>query len=304
MCEYISPVDSFSSDYFFPVDAVVTFRGETLDSNDEREGYNYEIKYCLRSISKNMPWIRRIYVLQGSDAKTPSFFSETYNKNDVILLSDDDIIPEKYLPTANSDSIETFLTSLPGLSEQFIYFCDDMFVNKLTPIDYFFTPGGIPKRLAFSRLYLEQSIENDIKAPPSPGTEYWYPHVPIAYTKKEINMYLEKYPKFIEYIRSIRSRKDRELSAKQCMQIGLTYPCMQLHTNVDLMNNGISNNKYETSESDYIHFPVEIPKIKDISKRFFCVGDHFIGSLEERSKYRNDLQKILNELFPEKSRAE
>lgn len=250
-----------------------------------------------------MPWIRNIYVFQNSDAGTPSFFSENYTRNRVLLFKHDEVIPKKYLPTTNSDSIETFLNLLPGLSEHFIYFNDDCFVNKPTPINYFFTPEGIPKKVIYPRLYLEQSFDTDIKAPPSPGTEMWHPHIPLVLTKTLFDSYLKKYPKFIEYIRSIRSRKDRELNIKYCIDIGLTFPCMQLGTNIDYMG-GVSSNETENDCSDYIQFPAEIWKIKDVSKRFFCVGDHFTGSSEERSKHRNDLQKILNELFPEKSRAE
>ena len=297
--------------YNFPVDAVVTFRGEFLDLNNEREGYNYEIKYCLRSISKNLPWIRNIYVMQNPQAKIPSFFSENYRENGVILLSDDQVIPKKYLPTTNSESIETFLAMIPGLSEQFIYFCDDIFVNKPTPIEYFFTKTGIPKRLIFSRMYHGQkqlTNKYGFKAPPSPGFWVWYPHVPIPYTKTEINNFLNAYPEFIEYIRSIRSRKDKKTWFDSCVDIGLTFPCMQFHTNVDWFTSQ-NQNVESAGESgdqalDYIFFPQDTWKIRDSLKRFICVGDHFTGSLAERSIERDKLKGALESIFPEKSRAE
>ena len=43
-------------------------------------------------------------------------------QHNVLIYNDDEIIPDKYLPTSNSDSIETFLTLLPDLSEHFVYF--------------------------------------------------------------------------------------------------------------------------------------------------------------------------------------
>jgi hypothetical protein len=300
--QFINPIDKFHNIGNFPVDAVVTFRGEIFNLNGNREGYNYEIKYCLRSISKYMPWIRRIYVLQGADAKVPSFFSKNYKRNGVFLFNDHEIIPKKYLPTTNSDSIETFLTLLPGLSEHFIYLCDDMFVMKPVSVDYFFTPNGVPRRIIFPRTYIEQVGIQKIKAPPSPGS--WYAHIPIPYTKTEINEYLNKYPDFIEYIRSIRSRNDKIKAAEACHKIGLTFPCLQLHTNVDFMGKGTSNNEYELGISDYLRFPIDTWKIKDCSKKFLCIGDYFIGSLEERSVQRNILKESLESIFPEKSRAE
>lgn len=297
------PVDKFLNisriGYKFPVDAVITFRGEIFNSNSNREGYNYEIKYCLRAISKNMPWIRRIYILQNGP-EVPSFFSENYLKNNVYLYSHLDVIPKKYLPTTNSDSIETFLTRLPGLSENFIYFNDDMFVRKPVSIDYFFTAKGIPKRIMFSRIYLKQNREDIIESPPAPGI--WYPHVPIPYTKTEINEYINRYPKFIEYIRSIKSREDKFYEA--CHNIGLTFPCMQLHAGVDFMGKGVYNNDHLLSALDYYFYPFDLNSIELGTRKFFCLNDHSLGSLEERNINRNKLKKIMEKIFPEKSRAE
>lgn len=290
------PIDRFMS-INYPVDAVITFRGEKFNVNNNREGYNYEIKYCIRAISKNMPWIRKIYILQN-DADIPSFFSKNYEQNNVFLYGHSEIIPQKYLPTTNSDSIETFLTLLPGLSEHFVYFCDDIFVRKEMPIDYFFTAFGVPKRVKFPRMYLPQ-IGNKMKSPPSPGV--WYPHIPIPYTKSEINAYLNEYSEFIEYVRSIRERKDKIFDV--CHNIGLTFPCMQLHTGVDFMNR-TNNGYYGIDIADYYFYPNDILKIESGTKPFFCIGDHSIGSLQERNQNRNKLRIILEKIFSEKSRAE
>jgi len=301
------PVDNFLNLVSnFPVDAVITFRGEKFDLNDNRGAYNYELKYCIRSITKNMPWIRKIYVLQGSGSKVPSFFSVNYLENDVLLFNDDEVISDKYLPTSNSDSIETFLTNLPGLSEHFIYLNDDMFVLKPISKDYFFTNTGKPKRVIFPRLHLN-SLFSKFKTPPSPGTEYWYPHIPIAYTKTEIDEYIDEYPEFVEHVRAIRVRHDRLKSAENCYKIGLTFPCMQLHTNVVFTSNySVSNGEYGLDIAEYVQFPYEIWKLDHIisSKKFLCIGDHFKGSLEERNIQRNRLRKHLEQLFPEKGRAE
>ena len=46
--------------------------------------------------------------------------------------------PEEYLPTFNSHTIEMNLHRIKGLSEQFVYFNDDMFINKpMKPRDFF-----------------------------------------------------------------------------------------------------------------------------------------------------------------------
>lgn len=42
----------------------------------------------------------------------------------------DQFIPKKYLPTFSSTVIETFLHYIPGLSENFIYMNDDVYINR------------------------------------------------------------------------------------------------------------------------------------------------------------------------------
>jgi hypothetical protein len=261
--------------------------------------------YCLRSISQNMPWIRKIYILQNSDANVPSFFSSNYEENGIYLFNHEHIILDRYLPTTNSDSIETFITQLPGLSEHFIYFNDDCFVMKHIPIDYFFTSKGIPKKIIEKRQYLNANNQKiKIKVPPSPGELVWHPHIPLSYTKTQINKYLNDYSEFIEYIRSIKSRKNIEESKTACYNLGLTYPCMQLNTNVAYNTSSETNGETEQIASEYLKFPHDLLKINQVTKKFLCLGDHFEGSNEERTLYRNQLKNILDIIFPIKSRAE
>ncbi len=48
--------------------------------------------------------------------------------NKLIIITHKDIIPEIYLPTFNSLCIELYLYNIPNLSNNFIYFNDDMIV--------------------------------------------------------------------------------------------------------------------------------------------------------------------------------
>lgn len=55
------------------------------------------------------------------------------------------IIPKEYLPTYNSNVIESYLYLIPGLTDIFVYFNDDFFVRSpLHPSDLF-TSGRGPK---------------------------------------------------------------------------------------------------------------------------------------------------------------
>ena len=45
----------------FNIDVVYTWAGEQK-SSDERLSYNNELKYSIRSVLKNAPWINRIFI--------------------------------------------------------------------------------------------------------------------------------------------------------------------------------------------------------------------------------------------------
>ena len=97
------------------------------------------LKYKLRSIEKNMPWVRNIYMIVASPSQIP----EWLDTSKVKIVYHKDIIPEEFLPTFNSSTIEMFLGNIEGLSEKFIYGNDDFYVNK--PImPYIFFRGNKP----------------------------------------------------------------------------------------------------------------------------------------------------------------
>ncbi|MEP7453863.1 hypothetical protein [Phyllobacterium sp. SB3] len=111
-----------------------------------RYANNGEIYYCIASIIKFAPFIRRIWIV--SDGQTPKFIDAFANAGlcdrDFIRVVDHKMLFAGYedmLPTFNARTIEAMLWRIPDLSEHYIYFNDDFFVNKpLTP-DFFFQNG-------------------------------------------------------------------------------------------------------------------------------------------------------------------
>ena len=79
-----------------------------------------EIVYSVRSVLKFMPWINMIYII--TNKQTPPV--ELNPK--IRIIDHTEIIPQKYLPTFNSDVIESFIHNIPELSEIFLYNNDDM----------------------------------------------------------------------------------------------------------------------------------------------------------------------------------
>lgn len=100
---------------------------------------NNELWYCVNLIRKNLPWIDHIFLVTD-DQRPPWLDSQTANTMDVHLVDHTTIFRDnpQYLPTFNSISIEAELNRIPGLSNEFLYFNDDMFVVRpISQNDYF-----------------------------------------------------------------------------------------------------------------------------------------------------------------------
>lgn len=90
--------------------------------------------YWFRSIEMYAPWARKIFLITWGHV--PKWLNLKHPK--LVVINHKDYIPAKYLPTFNSHTIELNLHRIPGLSEQFVYFNDDVYLTKPTkPEDFF-----------------------------------------------------------------------------------------------------------------------------------------------------------------------
>ena len=117
-------------------------RGEQLNENGvnpHRWACSDELGFCLRSIANNAPWIGRIWIV--TDAQTPDLSRVSPAVRARIRIIDHQVLFRDHLdalPTFNSLAIESLLWRIPGLSERFIYFNDDVFLtSSLSPADVF-----------------------------------------------------------------------------------------------------------------------------------------------------------------------
>lgn len=94
------------------------------------------LKYVLRSIEKNMPWIHNVFLL--TDQQRPDWINST----NLTVVDHKDFI-KGTLPTFNSNVIMTNINHIPNLSDKFIVFNDEFIVWKPTQISDFFK-NGIP----------------------------------------------------------------------------------------------------------------------------------------------------------------
>lgn len=139
----------------YPIDIVIPW----VDGNDvewmaEKEQYREEksnsvhtfdyqdwglLKYWFRGVEKYAPWVRYIYFITWGHL--PKWLNTNHPRLKVV--NHRDYIPSQYLPTFSSHVIELNIHKIPGLSEHFVYFNDDMFlINKTKKTDFF--RNGLP----------------------------------------------------------------------------------------------------------------------------------------------------------------
>lgn len=114
------------------------------------------LKYLLRGIEVNMPFIRNVYLVVSHPSQVPQWVDQTQLK--IVLHSD--IIPEEYLPTFNCNPIEMHLHRIEGLDEEYLYFNDDLYpLAPCRPEDFFRNGKGV---LGFSRHFLASGMYKKI----------------------------------------------------------------------------------------------------------------------------------------------
>ena len=111
------------------------------------------LKYLFRGIDLFMPWIRNVYFV--TCGQKPEWLNEKCSK--LKFINHSDYIPKKYLPTFSSHTIEMNFHRINGLSEQFIYFNDDMFVLKSTKETDFFKDGLPCDAAVFNAIAMKKS---------------------------------------------------------------------------------------------------------------------------------------------------
>ncbi len=124
---------------------LTTVRNELLTGRDQTRFIdNGELEYCIYSIRKFAPWIRKIFLV--TDDQRPEYLTqdliETFN---VEIIDHKEIFRsfEWALPTFNTRSIESMLWRIEGLAEKFIYFNDDFILTQPVKKEDFFSDDQV-----------------------------------------------------------------------------------------------------------------------------------------------------------------
>ena len=195
-----------------------------------------EITYSVRSVLKFMPWINMIYIITNKQIPPVELNPK------VKIIDHTEIIPKQYLPTFNSDVIESFIHNIPELSEIFMYNNDDTMHTRYVDISDILQGDKIIFR-NYNRINEINKNNNEYKKriyltsqlfkKANPSIQLINNHHTKILRKSTLKFIEEKYPKLLNELRVNRLRGDN--------YIQYLFFCINID---NILNNNIILNQY------------------------------------------------------------
>lgn len=108
------------------------------EDGSERRYRDWDLlRYWFRGVEKFAPWVRKIHFITWGHL--PEWLNTENPK--LHIVKHEDYIPNEFLPTFNSCTIELYLDRIEGLAEHFVYFNDDVFLTAQAKPEMFFSDG-------------------------------------------------------------------------------------------------------------------------------------------------------------------
>lgn len=262
---------------------------EKNSGNDVARFEDYgTFKYWFRAVEKYAPWVHKIYLI--TDHQVPGWINK--NNSKIVLINHEDYIPEKYLPTFNSNVIELCIPKINSLSNNFVLFNDDLFINKQVYPNYFFknqkpvdvgffkpiTPVGEFDHIILNNVSLINQIYNKRKIEKKNFLKYHsFKYTPKQLLQSYLNMIYPKILGFYDSHSAIPYRKDTYQSVCNIFKQEVTTTL---------------NNKFRTNE-DVSHWLV----------RYFQIASgNFVPKRGNESQFYtiDQMTEITNDLKTEK----
>ena len=99
---------------------------------------NDELRYSLRSLEQFFPGHGHVYLV--TDRQTPTWLRRHPG---LTVIDHRELMPACALPNFDSGNIESYIHLIPGLSERYIYFNDDVFLGAPLDLKKWFFEGGV-----------------------------------------------------------------------------------------------------------------------------------------------------------------
>lgn len=128
--------------------------GYPTDNRNARYRDWDNMMYWFRGVEKFAPWVNKVHFV--TYGHLPSWLN--VNNPKLNIVNHKDFIPQKYLPSFNSSALEINIHRIDGLSDNFVYFNDDMFlINDVSKEDFFYhnkpvTFGCFVKNISQNRM--------------------------------------------------------------------------------------------------------------------------------------------------------
>lgn len=271
-----------------------TFPEQGFDA--DRYSSRDEIRYSLRAICKYLPWFHRVHIV--SNCNRPDWLKSHSKLN---WVKHEEIFPDlSVLPTFNSHAIEACLHRIPMLSENFIYFNDDVFVNNPCYFsDFFdvqgrtvahFEPYGMAHELNIHQSapdYMEAAINSQKllnQIFPNFSAHRLHKHTPHVLNKKILQEIEDSFFKQIDVTRGNRLRAKNDINL----------------TSFLYHHYAIAKGKAVSRDfSSIIIRPNNIRNfINSVTKKykFLCANDG--NGSSENQQYHNYLKQYFTKTFP------
>lgn len=272
------------------------YASKKKDTNPERYRDTFQmIKYSVRSLEKYFNTFNKIYILTARP-QVPEWLD--LDNERVELVHHDQVIPDQYLPTFNSNVIESFLHNIPGLSENFLYMNDDFLFGAPVTLQSFYKDE---QYRVFNTLFGE-----------NPGWRIYdgyqdmiglgiIEHQPVLINKKYWEEAYTLFPKKTEKTRQHKFRSDHNL----CPYKLYRYHMLKHHrdgSNPVWITELIKIFRFHKLTNNFRKQQSFFEKMKRNSPDFYCLNDDLRGN--PNPKVVELVKEFLDQKYPAPSSFE
>lgn len=256
-----------------------------------------ELRYSMRSLHAFAPWVRHVFLV--TDDQVPDWLHTTHPG--LRVISHAELFRGAALPTFNSNVISSYLHRIEGLSEQFLYFNDDVFLARDLHPRHFFTPAGQARvfpsavRRPFGEpsaiwsgpenvaLNIRRMLEQKHGVTLSRGVR----HTPMAMVRSELARLEEMFPEEYAATRSHQFRDQQDIA-----------PGLLFHYHAQIVGLGVA------SSLDYQYVNLgdadQAPRLERLLRKrdrdVFCLND--VDSRGEGPIGDEQIQDFLDRYYP------
>ncbi|MFY0627128.1 MAG: Stealth CR1 domain-containing protein [Reichenbachiella sp.] len=270
---------------------------ELSDVNPERFRDEYDmLKYSIRSLEKYVPWLGNVYIFTQSP-QIPDWLDTSHPK--IRIVHHEDVFDKEYLPTYNSNVIETYIDKIPGLSDYFLYMNDDFLFGRKTEKEKFISIDGIVN--IFGSLFGE-NLKWRIYEKKNDGFGLGLvEHCPILFKKDWWDAMYKLWPEKTHKLRSNKFRQDDDFMAHKLNRYyGLAYQKNETRA-VKLLE----LKKWQIFHKITTNFSKQkraFSRLTRVKPYFYCLNDD--QGKNPNPEVVNLVQDYLQKTYPDKSSFE